>query len=537
MIAALLFQRLRRDGKQLLMWTLGTAAMAYMGYFGVTEAFGTEQERASLLAAALANPVILLFRGLPSGTDESAFIVFLIFPWLAFLASLMSVFLAVRHTRADEEDGRAELVAATPAGRTLPVIATAVHGTIANVVLAALVSLAFVSVGMDAVGSSLTGAAAGAVGMTFLGVGLLGAQLMRTSRGANSFSVWLIVASFLVCGLGNTIGSPSVDLTRMTSSWLAWLSPFGWAENVRPFSDNLVWPLLLCLGLGILLATVSIAMATTRELGESFVAERHGRRTATAALSNPTSLVWRLTRGAALGWAIGGLIIGVLATTLASVVEEIGAENPAVQDMLNQIAGVGNVEQATVTTFFTMLGVLAACAGVQVICRARQEEARGTAEAVLATPIDRVRWLGGYLLVAVVTVVVVVAAALAGAALGISAQGESWDLMRDVAITGGGQAVAASVFVMATAIIFTLAPRLTIPLGWTLVVAGAVVGLMGPLFGLPEWLVHLSPVGAAPIVTGDVVDARGLWWLVAAVTVGAVASSALMRRRELAPAG
>ena len=45
--------------------------------------YGTQQDRQALLATAIANPVILLFRGLPSGADEGAFIAFLIFPFLA----------------------------------------------------------------------------------------------------------------------------------------------------------------------------------------------------------------------------------------------------------------------------------------------------------------------------------------------------------------------------------------------------------------------------------------------------------------------
>ena len=36
-------------------------------------------------------------------------------------------------------------------------------------------------------------------------------------------------------GIGNALGTPSSDLTRMHSSWLTRLSPFGWAENVRAF--------------------------------------------------------------------------------------------------------------------------------------------------------------------------------------------------------------------------------------------------------------------------------------------------------------
>ncbi len=123
------------------------------------------------MATAIANPVIMLFRGLPSGADEGAFMLFLIFPFLAIDAAFMSSFLAVRHTRMDEELGRAELVAATPAGRTVPVLATVAHGLLANLGLALLTSLALLSTGLAAGGSFVAGFGAGAVGVTFLGIG------------------------------------------------------------------------------------------------------------------------------------------------------------------------------------------------------------------------------------------------------------------------------------------------------------------------------------------------------------------------------
>lgn len=534
---ALLGQRARRDWLQIVLWAAGTALLAYASFVGVSDAYGTEQDRTSLLAAALANPVILLFRGLPSGTAEGAFMVFLIFPWLAMLAAFMSTFLAVRHTRGDEEAGRAELVASTPAARTLPFLATATHGLLANLLLGVLTAAAFLAVGLDAEGALLAGAAVGAVGVTFLGVGLFAAQLMRTSRGANSVAVWVLVGTFVIAGLGNAIGTPSDDLTRMESSWLTWLSPFGWGENTRAFDENLWWPVMLCTGVGVLLAAASTALVSARDLGGSFIAERAGRVNATAALSTPFGLVWRLTRGAVIGWTVGGLLVGVLSTSLASIVAEIGASNPAVEQVLQQISGEGSVEQGTVTTFFTMLGVLAACCAVQVVCRARQEEVHDTAEPVLAAPIGRVRWLSGYLVVALAGIVLVVAAAVGGAAIGIAGQDGDWDLMRTVAVTGAGQVAAASVFLVVTALAFVLAPRLTIVLGWSLVLLGMTLGLFGPLFQFPDWLVHLSPIAATPLVDGDDVDLRGLGWLVLATGVGAAASLALMRRRELAPGG
>ena len=151
----------------------------------------------------------MLFRGLPSGADEGAFMLFLIFPFLAMIAAFMSSFLAVRHTRMDEELGRAELVAATPAGRTLPLVATRVprHPRQSRARAADLPR----PPGHGARGTRgrfVAGFGAGAVGVSFLGVGLLSGQLMRTSRGANSLAVWVLLLTFLIGGLGNALGTP-----------------------------------------------------------------------------------------------------------------------------------------------------------------------------------------------------------------------------------------------------------------------------------------------------------------------------------------
>ncbi len=533
-LAPLLRQRMRRDWRQLLGWTIGTALLAYFSYVGVAQSYCTQQDRESLLAAAIANPVILLFRGLPSGAEEGAFMVFLIFPWLAMLAAFMSTFLAVRHTRMDEEQGRAELVSATPAGRSTPVVATVIHGLIADIVLAAFTTLAFLGAGQGSTGAVVAGVAVGAVGVTFLGIGLIAGQLMRTSRGANSVATWTLVITFLMCGIGNATGTPSDDLQRIESTWLAWLSPFGWGENTRAYADDNLWPAVLALVVGLVLAAVAIALQSARDLGESFIPERLGRPGAGPLLSTPTGLVWRLTQGAILGWTIGGLLTGMLSTALASVVEQVGAENPAIENVLSEIAGGGSLEQATVSVFFVMLGIFAACAAVQIISRARQEEAHGTAEPVLSTAVGRVRWLVDSLVIAFAAMVLVVGAGVLGAMLGLASQDGDWGLMETILVTAGGQLIAASVFLVLTALVFVLAPRATIAAGWTLVLVGSLFGLFGPLFGFPDWLVSLSPFAVAPEVTSDGVDLRGMWWLVLAAAVGAAASIVLMRRRELA---
>ncbi|WP_337000586.1 ABC transporter permease [Microbacterium sp. LB12] len=532
----LLRQRIRRDWLQLTLWIVGTALMAFAGYAGVSQSYSTLADRQNILAAALANPVILMFRGLPSGTSEGAFLAFEVLPWLAFLAALMSCFLAVRHTRGDEEAGRAELVWATPAGRRLPTIATIVHGLLANIVLAILTTLALIGTGLPAAGSLLAGTAAASCGIAFLGIGLLAAQLMRTSRGANSLTVWVLVATFLIRGIGNAAGTPSDDLSSMTSAWPAWLSPFGWAEQTRPYDTDLVWPMLLGVGFGLVLAVASVALQSLRDIDASFVAERPGRVSARPSLASPHALVWRLTSGSIVGWAVGGAITGILATTLSGLVDQISGENPAVADILKKIGGAtGGLEEVVVTVFFTLLGILAACCAVQTVVRARQEEARGTAEAVLATPIGRVRWLADFVIVGIVAVVIVVAAAMLAGWAGIWSNGGDGSLYRIVAVAGLGQAVAGAIFAVLTALVFVLLPRATTAVAWSLVLLAALLGMFGPLFGLPEWSANLSPFAVTPVVDGTGVDVRGLWWLVLVLAAGGAAALTLMRRRELAP--
>lgn len=536
-LTTLLGQRLRRDWLQLTLWIGGTMALALAGLSGAASTYGTEQERTALLATVMANPVILLFRGLPSGPGEQAFIVFLLMPFLVMMAAFMSSFLAVRHTRGDEEAGRLELVAATTAGRAVPTVATIVHGVLANLVLGALVAAAFLSGGSPAEGSLLAGFTAAAGGLTYLGFALLSAQLMRTSRGANSLAVWVLVVTYFIAGIGNALGTPSDDLTHMESSWLTWLSPFGWAENTRAFDENLWWPALLCLAAFVAFAGAALALQTVRDLGASIVPERHGRAGARATLSSPTALVTRLAAGSTIGWMAAAFFAGALSTSLGAVVNEMGADNPAVADMLKALSAEADLEQAVVVVFFTMVGLLAACAGVQTVARARQEEAHGTAEPVLASPVQRVRWLADFVVIGFIAIVLTCAAAFAGAWAGAAGLDNGADLTADAFVAAWGQVFAASVFLALTALVFTIAPRWTIPLGWTLITVGIVFGLFGPLLGLPEWVTNLSPFTVAPVPSGTEVDVRGLWWLVLATGVGAAASLSLMRRRELASAG
>ncbi|WP_433676099.1 ABC transporter permease [Microbacterium gorillae] len=527
--------QMRRDRLQLAVWILGNAAMAGLAVTGVAQSYGSEAERSTLLATAIANPVVLTFRGLPSGAGAAEFTGFLILPFLVMIAAFMSSFLAVRHTRAEEESGRAELVGATMASRGSALCATALHGFTANALTAAAVAVAFLASGLPLSGSVTAGVTTGAAGLVFLGVGLIAAQLFASSRGANALGVIVILASFLVGGVGNAIGSPNADLTRMESSVLAWFSPFGWAENVRPFADNdpgPFLPLVAAAAIGLLLAA---ALQSRRDVGASLLAPRRRRAQASGSLRGPVTLVGRLTRGSAIAWAVGAFLTGVLATSLASVVQDLGGSNPAIATILEAMSQSGDLRAGTVVIFFTVVGILASCCAVQLIARARQEEAHGTVEPLWAAAVGRRGWLASYLAVGVIAIAVVDGAAVLGALVGLARSGD--DLVREVWVGAAGQGAVAVAFLTITALVLVVLPRWTIGIGWSIVVLATIIGLFGPLFGLPDELTRLSPFSQVPTVTAGGVDGRGVIGIIATAAIALVLSVWLVRRRPLVTAG
>lgn len=530
--------RVRRDLVQLILWIAATTFLAALTVTGVSQSFGTAADRTQLLATAIANPVVLLFRGLPSGAETDQLTGFLILPFLVLLAGLMASFLAVRHTRGDEESGRAELVGGTTAGRHAPLWATVAHGTAALLVLAIGVSGGFLASGLAASGAVVAGVAVFGAGLAFFGISLVGAQLFATARAANTFGVCVIMGTFLLSGVGNALGTPDTDLTRMTSSWLSWLSPFGWAENTRPWADDLLWPAGIAIAVGVTAVIVAAVLDRVRDLSGSFIAERRGPAHAGATLRGPLTLALRLSWPAILAWSIGGAVVGVLATTLASLISDLTTKIPSVQAILQAMSQQADIAEGTVIVFFTMTGILASCCAVQIVTHARHEEAIGTVELVWSAAVSRRRWLASVVITGAIGIVAVIGAAALGAWIGLLTRGGDMHLMPAVLVTGSGQALAATVFLVIVALVLVLVPRATVILGWTILLLATILGLFGPLFGLPDALVRLSPVAIAPTLgTDGAVDLRDGLGLIAVAAAGLIIALWAVRRRELATDG
>ena len=529
---AVLRQQLRRDRVILSIWILAIALTLLGSASAVASEYGSAAERAAVLKIALATPSLLALRGNPNGSSAGSLLWFQLFTFLAVAVGLMNTFFATRHGRADEEQGRRELLAASPIRRMTPPASAVVLGTAANVVVGALSAGGLALVGYGGIGAILAGAALAAVGICFLGIGMLASELAATSRSANSIGVVAVLVAYTLRGAGDALGAPDFDSLSLTPAWPSWLSPIGWAQQTLAFTDNRIWPILLPLVMGALTIGAALVIHARRDLGASLLSERAGRAAARWSLRSSFGLDWRLHWPSLAGWAIGSALLGTAVGSLASALKGAVLENPQIASVMQSLAPGQHLDTVGlfISTVMVMIGILAAAAGIQGVLRLRDEEANGRAELLLSAPVSRRRWLADALGVGVIaTVVVLVLSGLTTFASFAAAGGsdDGWRALGQAAI----ELPAALVPVVAAALLIAVVPRISTLAAWLLFATAVVVGLFGSLMKLPQGVLNASPFSNVPAV--PVVDWGPSVILMAVDVALALAAVMLIRRRDL----
>ncbi|MET3370526.1 UNVERIFIED_CONTAM: ABC-2 type transport system permease protein [Jeotgalibacillus campisalis] len=525
----------RRDRAELTAWILGIAGLGYAAAAAVTTQFGGATDRAALMTVAAASPAFLFLRGLPDGIDIGAVTFFQGYSFTAVLAGLMSTFLVTRHTRDDEDQGRAELVGSTPVNRAAPLQATLALGAGANMVLAAVVAAGFMSAGLPTSGSVLAGAAVGAVGLFFMSVAALIAQIMPTARSANGVAAAAVGAAYLARGVGDALGTADASLLRVMAAWPSLLSPIGWGQRVRPFTEADPLPLVALTAVGVVLAVLAVALRKGRDLGDSYVAAKDsGPAQAGSGLRSMLGLSWRLHRGTLAGWCVAAAALGAVAGTLGPLVRDALSGNPSLMELMARIVpGDAGMVDLFTTALLGIAGILAAAAGIQAALKLRAEEVEGRAEQLLAVPASRSRWVSGNLVVAALstTAVATVAGTAAAVALSLTQAGGSGP--GAVFAAALAHIPAAIVFPAITVLAFALIPRWSSSIGWGALGAALVLGQFGELLGLPAWLQDLSPFRHSSAMPVEAFNPGGALLMAAIAVTGSAAAAYLIRQRDL----
>ncbi|MGW7518763.1 ABC transporter permease [Streptomyces sp. NPDC054796] len=439
------------------------------------------------------------------------------------LVGLMSVLIVVRHTRAEEETGRAELVRSGVVGRHASLTSALALAVLANLGLALLLGVGLPGLGMDGVttgGSLLYGAAHAAIGIFFAAVACVTAQITGHTRGASGMAMAVIGAAYVLRAAGD-VGTDA----------LSWLSPIGWAQRTYPYVDNSWWPLLLALGAAAVVTATAYVLSTRRDVGAGLRAQKQGASAASAALVRPLGFALRLQRGTMAGFGAALLVLGAMYGSILGDVEDMLKDVDAMDKALAQ-AGGASFTDSFASIVMIVNAILAAVYVVMATLRPRAEESAGRAEPLLATGLSRTRWAGSHLVIAVVGGTA--ALLLAGLGFGLAGAASTGDGALVAKLAGAALAYAPALWVTAglATLLFGWLPRATAAV-WLVPVYAFVVGYLGQILQFPAWMNNLSPFGHIPQLPAHDLEWTPLLILTAVAAALFALGLAGFRRRDL----
>jgi len=515
---------LRRDRVMLPLWILGLAAMA-VGTAAATVALypgETERIQASNAINSTAALVALYGRIYDPASLGALAMIKLTGYGPVMVGALMAV-ITIRHTRGDEESGRLELLSGGRLGRQAPLAAALIVAAMASALLAVLTAVGLVASGLPVTGSIAFGLSWFCAGIIFAAVAAVVAQVANSARVALGLVLGFIAIAFVLRGIG--------DLAEPTPSWLSWLSPVGWSQQIRPFAGDRLWVALIGCSVSLLLTAGAFALRSQRDLGVGLLTERGGP--AVGRITSVGQLAWRLQWKLVVVWlvafAIFGLLLGSMSDSLTGFLT-----SSAATELIQQLGGRQGLTDAFISAEIGFLGVIAAGFGVNAATKLRTEEAAGHVELLLGTATTRTRWSLSHVGVMVLgTSALLLVAGLAlgtGAAISLHDQSQ----VGRTAVASLAQIPAALVVAALVVILFGWFPR-WVTAGWGLFAAFIVLGEFGALWKAPQWLVKLSPFEHSPRLPVSA-DDLGMLVLLTLVAMVAVVLGVLgWRRRDLQP--
>ncbi|MFH8513730.1 ABC transporter permease [Streptomyces gelaticus] len=509
---------LRRDRIMLPIWVLALGGSFSSVGSSIASLYDTAAQRAELAASMNGNSSLRAMYGPVFDDSVGGLVSWRMAAFGAVLAAVMSLIVVIRHTREEEETGRQEMLSSAMVGRRAPLTAALLTAVIANVAQALVLAAGLAGAGAGGAGAVALALAVAGTGVLFACTAAIAAQFTESARLAKGLTAAVIGAAFVLKAAGDSAADDG-------SSVLTWLSPVGWAENVRAYADERWWVLLVFAVAVAVQAVIAYGLAGRRDVGMSFLATRPGP--AQGRIATAFGLALRLQRGALTGWVLSFAVVGVAFGGLTGGAADLVGDNAKTREIFERMGGQAGLTDAFLATMVSVLGMVAALYIVASVLRLHGEETAGRAEPVLAGAVGRIGWAAGHLVIAFGGAALLMTVGGLGLAAGYGHElpavlGASLAQLPAIWLLGGVAVLLYGAFPKAAVAAWGFA-GICLALGW-----------LGPAVDMPQAVMDISPFTHLPKLPGG----TGMEWgpalaLTAAAAVLVGAGMGALRRRDV----
>ncbi|MFF1837801.1 ABC transporter permease [Streptomyces sp. NPDC058231] len=508
---------LRRDRIMMPIWVIVLGGSFSSIGRSFSSLYDTAARRAELAASMNGNSSLRAVYGPVFDDSVGGLVAWRMGSLGAAMAAVMSLIIVVRHTREEEESGRQEMLSSAMVGRRAPLTAALLAALIADAALALTTAAGMAGSGAGGSGAVTLALAVAGTGVLFACTAAIAAQFTESARLAKGLTAAVIGAAFVMKAAGDAS-------TDDASSVLNWLSPIGWAENVRAYADERWW-VLLVIGAAVLVqGGVAYTLAGRRDVGMSFLPTRPGP--ATGRISSAFGLALRLQRGALIGWTLSFAAAGAVFGGLTGGAADLVGDNEKTKEIFERMGGQAGLTDAFLAAMVSMLGMVAALYIVASVLRLHGEETAGRAEPVLAGGVSRIGWAAGHLVIAFGGAALIMLVGGAGLAAGYG--------HRLPAVLGASLVQLPAVWLLGglAVLLYGALPKAAVA-SWGVVGVCLALGWIGPAVNLPQPVMDLSPFSHLPKLPGAQMQWAPALWLTAGAVALVAAGLGALRRRDV----
>lgn len=486
---------MRRDRVRIPVWVLSFAVVSMVVAITFTELYASVEERQAI-AETMKNPAMTVLFGEAYGMNDYTAGPMMAHQMLlltAIVVGIMNILFVARHTRTSEEDGQIELIRALPTGRLSQLSATLLISTVVNIALALVVGFGLYALQIESIdleGSLLYGAALGGVGIFFAAVTAVFAQLAESSRNAIALSFSVLGIAYIIRGIGD-----------VSSELVAWFSPLGWMLRTEVFVNNIWWPLLLTIGVGLIFVVLSFYLHGIRDLGAGLFPAKGGKSTATPYILHPFGLAIRLQRTGIIAWLIGMSVLGMTYGSVLGDLDAFLSDSELIQQLLQSGAGA-SITDEYITMLMSVMSMMSVVPAVMVLLKLKSEEMWNRTENLFSRAVSRLKVCASYVALAhLVGCLALLASVVSlwGAGIAVTDDMMSLGTILQAALV---YLPAMWVMISLAALFIGIAPS-TVYVTWIYLGYAFVVSYFGGLLQFPTWLEKLSPFAHIPEIISD----------------------------------